>query len=175
MLRSIVASRVVILVLALALSPKIASAWTLLGTIGDEISSPEEVFIDDNTIEDMAEEKILAQTLHVYRHKIAGIDFFDEERGYIYDTRFLHRSYVRTAVYDCTRRMTATIRIVYYSGQRPASDDTVYELREEPPVFYGQVPGIPSATEVLDFICSLNEPQNPDLLSGNPGDRGQGG
>lgn len=59
MLRSSVAGGSVIFVLALALSPRIASVWTPLGTIGDEIAFPEDVFIDENTIEDLGEEKIL--------------------------------------------------------------------------------------------------------------------
>lgn len=154
-----------IIFLACALAPGIASAWTLLGTVGEEIAVPVEVFIAPNSVEDLGDGQFLAKTLNVYPHTIAGIDFFDQNGGHVYDTRYPHRSYVLTAVYDCPRRMTAKVRTVYFAGERPATRDEVYDLVERDILFMGQYLGIPSESLVLDAICAPKELQEFDSLS----------
>lgn len=147
------------------LLPGSTSAWILLGTVGDDISFPVDVFIDPNSVEDLGEGRFLVETLNVYPHMIAGIDLFGQTGGHVYDTRFPHRSYVLTAVYDCPRRMTAKVRTVYFAGARPISRDEVYHLVEREVVFMGEYPGIPSESLVLDKICDPKRQQNFDLLS----------
>lgn len=166
MCRSVFSRGFLILFLAFALHPRIVSASTLLGTVGEEIASPVDVFIDPNTVKDLGDGQFMAKTLNVYPHTIAGIDFFDHAGGHVYDTRYPHRSYVLTAIYDCPRRMTAKVRTVYYSGRRPASGAAVYNLAESDVVFIGQYPGIPSESLVLDVICAPQKLPESDLLSG---------
>lgn len=142
-----------------------ASTWTYLGTRGAELFVPTDVFIDWNSVEDLGADQFLVKTLNVLPNTVAGIDFFDPEDGHVYDMRYPHQSYILEAIYDCSRHMTAVVRSTYFSGERPARENEVYDAIESDVVFMGQYLGIPSESLVLDAVCDMTGMRRFDFLS----------
>lgn len=144
--------------------PAVASTWTYLGIYGAEIRAPTDMFIDWNAIEDLGDNQFLVETLNVHPQMMIGIDFPVETDAMFYFMSAPHRSYVAIEIYDCERRMIATIRRIYYFGERPEKDQLVFDWIEEDPMFYGDIPGLPMKHPALDAVCAPKPLQEFDLL-----------
>lgn len=156
--------RSMLLVAILFLFPSTASAWTYLGIYGAEIAAPSKMYIDWNAVVDLGDNQFLVKTLNVHANMMMGIDLPDRTGGLVYDMRYPHRSYITTEIYDCERRMIATIRTEYYYGKRPEKDQMVFDQVEEDPVFFGDIPGLPMKHPALDAVCAPKPLQEFELL-----------
>ncbi|SHG84228.1 hypothetical protein [Marivita hallyeonensis] len=156
-------------VLALLL-PSSASAWTYLGTVGGEIAFPTDVYVDWDTYNALDGDVFAVDTLSVYPHTIAGIDFFDDESGQVYDLRYPHRSYLTEALFDCEESTVTLMRTVYYSGSRPSPSGEVFNMIEDNVAFLPVGLLQLGETTVLDLVCAAikeNEGQPSLMVSVN--------
>ena len=139
-------------------APQAVFGWTFLGVEDQEIALPTEVYIDWDSRQKIESGIVIVDTLHVLSMMQHGIDVFYPDGIHAYDLRYVHRSYLKTAAYDCAEREWAEIKVTYYPGKKPEEGSQVFQRIEDLPVFNGPVLGLPSKTLVLDAVCEQRDP-----------------
>ena len=109
-------------------------------------------YVDVDSIKKCCDNKyVTAVVFTVQPVLINGIDIYDNKGGRTYNTNLKYQSTMESKLFDCNKKMVASIQIRYFKTAMPTGE-VVYEKKEASP-FLVDLKFFPEKS-IFNFVCS---------------------